>query len=203
MSANPRDPFGRFCRIAIAEYKRDYEKDGAKLGPEALEKALDQVHDTWHRVRTRKPVPKVVSSEAEAIFALYPRKVAKQAALRAILKVLDKVPGDILTERVRVYAGMVARWRKDDRTFVPHPATWFNEGRYDDDPKEWERPNMAPIATTSPAQQPPISEIPNWLERLRAADPDHHYARGRSSWEGMLPFYQHQIARVIERHERR
>jgi hypothetical protein len=28
--------------------------------------------------------------------------------------------------------------------FTPHPATWFNGGRYDDDPKEWE-PHAKPL----------------------------------------------------------
>ncbi len=35
--------------------------------------------------------------------------------------------------------GPVSRWPAEDRKFVPHPATWFNQERYLDDPKEWQR----------------------------------------------------------------
>ena len=44
-----------------------------------------------------------------------------------------------LTERVSAYAEAVKAWPPADHQFIPHPATWFNEGRYDDDPNEWKR----------------------------------------------------------------
>jgi hypothetical protein len=80
---------------------------------------------------------------AEEIYQVYPRKVAKPAAITAILKALD---GDIakrgsLLAKTRAYAEAVSHWPADERQFVPHPATWFNQRRYDDDPTAWAREN--------------------------------------------------------------
>jgi hypothetical protein len=76
---------------------------------------------------------------AEEIYAAYPRKEARQDALRAIGKALTKRSAGELLRATRAYAAAVATWIPDDRKFVPHPATWFNGGRYEDDPKTWER----------------------------------------------------------------
>lgn len=89
----------------------------------------------------------------EDIYAAYPRKEAKQDALRAISKAIEankiaRLGGgwsgvghfaDYLLARTQAYAAAVATWIPDDRKFVPHPATWFNRGSYDDDPTLWER----------------------------------------------------------------
>jgi hypothetical protein len=38
----------------------------------------------------------------------------------------------------------VSAWIPDDRKYVPHPATWFNGGRYEDDPSTWARSAAQP-----------------------------------------------------------
>lgn len=81
------------------------------------------------------------SAVAEAIYALYPRKQGRTAALKAITKAL-KSSG--LTElemqgHVRAFAAAVKTWPADDHRFVPLPATWFNQGRWTDDPSTWVR----------------------------------------------------------------
>lgn len=94
-----------------------------------------------------------------AIYAAYPRKVARPPAIRAIAKALaspplgvglSEWPGDLLaiTER---YAAL----RKTEPIeFTPHPATWFNERRFEDDPSTWvtaasgsAKPAAAPVPT--------------------------------------------------------
>lgn len=83
------------------------------------------------------------------IYQLYPRKVGKRAALAAIDKAISRIKGtmggglfesqaiEYLTERVRLYAHVVSGWPRSDRAFIPHPATWFNQDRFDDDDREW------------------------------------------------------------------
>ena len=74
------------------------------------------------------------------IYEAYPRHVAKQAALKAIKKAHQSGKSlPWLLERVREYAEAVQKWPLKDHEYVPHPATWFNGGRYEDDPKEWIR----------------------------------------------------------------
>ncbi len=89
-------------------------------------------------------VPKgtpTVEALAEAIYGIYPRKEGKKAAIKAIVKVLKA--GEVteleLQATVSRYSAAVAKWPEQDRTFIPHPATWFNQGRYLDDPATWIR----------------------------------------------------------------
>lgn len=81
-----------------------------------------------------------------AVYMLYPRKEGRDKALKAIERVLAK--GAIteleLQARTRAYAEAVAAWPKEERRFIPMPATWFNQGRYDDDPANWIRDTAQP-----------------------------------------------------------
>lgn len=75
--------------------------------------------------------PTAYPSEFETWWELYPRKVGKQKACDAWRKAKRKVGADALLAAVRTHAPVLAA---GDPQFVPHPATWLNEGRYDDPP---------------------------------------------------------------------
>ena len=87
-------------------------------------------------------------NEAAAIYAEYPRKVAKPEAIRAITKALQKHEAPYLLERTREFA---RRQIGQDPQFIPYPATWFNGERFNDDPKTWER--TTPQANQTPLQR--------------------------------------------------
>lgn len=74
-------------------------------------------------------------SPAESIYAAYPKKVGRPAALRAIRRALTKCPFDSLLERTRLYAQTC----NVPAQFIPHPSTWFNQERFNDDPATWRR----------------------------------------------------------------
>jgi hypothetical protein len=75
---------------------------------------------------------------AVSIYDLYPRKVGREKAVQAILRAFLKVDPETLKAKVEEYAAAVTKWPRDRRQFIPHPTTWFNQGRWDDDPAEWE-----------------------------------------------------------------
>jgi hypothetical protein len=80
-----------------------------------------------------------VAEEAEAIYEAFPRKSGKLKALEAIttaLRTSDMSAHGLLVATKR-YADAVSRWPKDRHQFIPMPATWFNQGRYMDDPATW------------------------------------------------------------------
>lgn len=81
----------------------------------------------------------------ERIYEAYPRKVGKQDALKAIRKALDGNPAlaDRMLGLVEAYSFAVSKWPEDAKQFVPHPATWFNRGSYEDDPATWQRRETA------------------------------------------------------------
>ena len=84
----------------------------------------------------------------------YPRKEAKGNAEKAFKKV--DVHVDILIEAIEAQKKSEA-WRKEGGAFIPHPATWLNSRRWEDEP-------MKPIAPTYQR----IGEIPGPdLEKLR------------------------------------
>lgn len=77
----------------------------------------------------------------ERFWAAYPRKVGKGAAWRAWQKI---APSETLTAVMVVAVGeqaLTPQWRKDGGQFVPHPATWLHQGRWDDEP---DVPSKAP-----------------------------------------------------------
>lgn len=84
------------------------------------------------------------------IYAAYPRHVGKAAAMKKIAKAVSLICKERgrgcddaaawLLERVRVYSAARAG---QERQYTPHPATWFHQGRYDDDESEWDPPQTA------------------------------------------------------------
>lgn len=86
---------------------------------------------------SKAPVPQKQSGASsypqafEDWWELYPKKVGKQAALRAWKKAC-KVAGSGGLERA--LESHLPAMRPKELRFIPNPATWLNEGRYDDEP---------------------------------------------------------------------
>lgn len=79
-------------------------------------------------------------SERDSIYLAYPRKVGKGKALKEIGKALDRGHSlELLAQRTKEFAAATAAWPKEERQFIPHPATWFSQDRFLDDPAEWSR----------------------------------------------------------------
>ena len=76
------------------------------------------------------------AADVSQIYDAYPRHVGKQAAHRAIQRALRAVGFTELLEAVTEYANAS---RGADKNYIPHPATWFNQGRWDDDRTQWEQ----------------------------------------------------------------
>ena len=108
---------------------------------------------------------RITKKQIEGIYQAYPKHIGKRAALKAIKTALDRIgkrkpppddPVAWLLERVQVFA---ASPKGSDGKFTPYPATWFNQDRFDDDPKEW----LASKA--KPARQTP--KILDWARKAQ------------------------------------
>ena len=73
----------------------------------------------------------------EAIYQAYPLKVGKVPALKSISKAILKIPAEELLKKVQAFNAV----RNGNLDYCPHPATWFNQERYNDDPSTWVRVN--------------------------------------------------------------
>jgi hypothetical protein len=71
-----------------------------------------------------------LNKNIEAIYSEYPRKVGKLAASKKIAEALKKVNFDDLLEKVKKYSESV---KGKETKYIPHPSTWFGQGRYLDD----------------------------------------------------------------------
>lgn len=88
------------------------------------------------RTKAKNPGSAEYSADFEAWWTLYPRKTGKYDCW-------------LIWQRIRptptLQAKMIATldwqrhctdWTKDHGDFIPHPATWLNQGRWDDEPTE-------------------------------------------------------------------
>ena len=102
----------------------------------------------------------------EHIYTCYPRKVGRGAAIRAIEKASKRVRNtqdlfmisaeEWLMARVQSYCQAVQypRLNAKQKSLIPHPATWFNQGRYLDDPAEWGPPHDDAPDAYKPRKRP-------------------------------------------------
>lgn len=102
---------------------------GAPEKPDALKNAPN-------KERKKSTKKDSASPEVVNIYEAYPRKVGRPAALRAITKALKTTPAETLLNHTKMFASTV---NGSDPQFIPHPRTWFNQERYNDDPSTWKR----------------------------------------------------------------
>lgn len=67
-----------------------------------------------------------IYSSFEKFWSSYPRKVGKGAAEKSWIKALQS------TEADTIIASLVAYKFSEDTNFIPHPATWLNQRRWED-----------------------------------------------------------------------
>lgn len=116
--------------------KRGGEAKARKTNGTPVANASDLLcHSSDIRSQNKKEEPTVPCSRAddfERFWAAYPRKVAKDAARRAFPKAVSRISS---AEPMAVILAGIERalpgW--GDPQFIPHPASWLNAGRWDDE----------------------------------------------------------------------
>lgn len=75
-----------------------------------------------------------ISDDFSAWWAAYPRKVGKRAAQLAWKRA--KPPALDVLLRALAWQKESEEWQKDGGLFIPHPATYLNQGRWEDEPRQ-------------------------------------------------------------------
>ena len=96
------------------DIKCDQDKDN---------KTIDQDKDKKKRADAK-------TDDFDAFWAVYPRKVGKGDAKKAFAKV--KAPVSVLISAVNTQK-QSQQWLKDNGQYIPNPATWLNQGRWEDE----------------------------------------------------------------------
>lgn len=80
------------------------------------------------------PIPPPTPPKGEAFdrfWAAYPKKTGKQAAYKAFVKIKG-VSVETMIKAVE-YQRSTEQWQKENGRFIPNPATWLNQGRWEDE----------------------------------------------------------------------
>lgn len=97
----------------------------------------EKMRTTVQESREEKKNPPTPRGEAtdrfEEFWKAYPRKTAKSAAKRAWVRL--RVSDELLKSMLSAIAQqrLSEQWSKNGGQFIPHPATWLNGGRWQDD----------------------------------------------------------------------
>jgi hypothetical protein len=70
----------------------------------------------------------------ESFYAAYPRHVGRAAAEKAFAKAVRVATAEVIVAGAKRFAADPNLPPKEQAQFIPHPATWLNAGRWDDDP---------------------------------------------------------------------
>lgn len=103
-------------------------KRGASESPS--EPLADKDKEVFKRSRSTTSSSTGYSDEFSTWWEHYPRKVAKGAAAKRFAKAIKLIDVDTLIAATDRFAASV---RDEDRKYVPHPATWLNDRRWEDD----------------------------------------------------------------------
>jgi hypothetical protein len=101
----------------------------------------------------------------DAFWEAYPRKVGKEAARKAWPKAADNLPAII---EALSWQRVSESWTKDGGTFIPHPATYLNGHRWEDEKPAPYTPARTPQKSPSNAAH---GSDPSQYERLVIRSP--------------------------------
>ena len=138
------------------------------LTAEFPDEARDQyeLHTAWAKHHGQQPLTpqqhkrraNSLEVKAAAIFAAYPRRVGGRAARQPIKRALQTEPFDKLLKATQQFATAWVGALPGEQRYCPHPARWFSEERYADDPATW-----GPSTSTAP---PVTGSLPQQIRNL-------------------------------------
>ena len=108
------------------------------------------------------------AEDFEQFWVAYPKKVGKKDALKSWMKASDKPQVSEILMAIE-NAKKSEQWLKDNGQFIPNPATWLKQGRWDDQPSELKGRSNGKAIPPFPGPDDPIGR---GLWRRSYGDPD-------------------------------
>lgn len=157
----------KYSVISLVNWDRyqQHEPAGQPASPPAGQPAPNQHLTTEQEVKNintptlsslrserASPTGKTFPQEFLDFWSAYPKKTGKDAAYRAwqTKKRERRLPAiDDLLEAVRK-AKASDQWQEDGGKYIPNPATWLNQGRWEDEAVEDSTPRGKPIYLRDP-----------------------------------------------------
>ena len=121
-SENPKNPslFSETQKSQEEEKEKDKDKD------------KDQDQEKDKDVTGAKAPSRARDGRFDVFWANYPRKVGKEAARKAFSRL--NMTNELLSQMLSAIKQQCAspQWTKDNGQYIPNPATWLNQGRWED-----------------------------------------------------------------------
>ncbi|WGH91433.1 hypothetical protein QDX21_07140 [Auritidibacter ignavus] len=125
---------------------RDKEENVHPVTRKSTRRKSTQPLGTPSDTKTKKPAR--YAEEFETWWEIYPRKVGKERAAKAFATATEKATLEELNKGAENYRRAVVG---KDPTYIAHPATWLNSGRWTDEPDKEITPEELP-----PPKLPPF-----------------------------------------------
>jgi hypothetical protein len=128
------DAYAKKCKQASENRRKgiisDVTDDNARQRPSTSVNGSDHNNINKRDIKDNK---KDISERFERFWSVYPRHIAKQNAKKSF----DKLNPDdeLLAVMIRAVNEQkkTDQWTKDNGQFIPHPATWINQKRWEDE----------------------------------------------------------------------
>jgi hypothetical protein len=100
---------------------------------EFLSDNTDDLQDKIRQDKTSESDNNALKASFQKFWGVYPKKVAKEAALKAFKKISPDEP--LLNKIVSSVQSFTQTkdWQKEDGQFIPNPASWLNGRRWEDE----------------------------------------------------------------------
>jgi hypothetical protein len=118
--------------IDASDVQVESEQDGHTRRTVLNNKEKNGKNKEEKKIENKKGRKVEYTEEFKQWWEAYPKKVGKQAAYKAFLKVdPDAELLKKMLETIKQWKKS-KQWNKDSGQFIPHPQTWLNQGRWDD-----------------------------------------------------------------------
>lgn len=161
-ASTPPDAIGNAIGNAMSYASGVGEGVGVSSSPPVGLNSALQTKNTRAPRSTREPTP----PGFDEFWSAYPRKEGKRKAQQAYTAALKRgaEPAELLSA-ARHYRTLTAN---TEPRFIAHPATWLNQGRYDDEPATQA---YLPVAVGSTPRQGTTTQRVNAILALKRGDP--------------------------------
>ena len=127
----PKNNLGENLQVSCGLEKPEPRENLGEDENENRNRDVDVVED--ERPSPAHAKPSVQEKRFTEFWAAYPRKAGKQAALKAWGKIK---PDAALHAKIMAAVEQQkrsAQWKRDAGQYIPHPTTWLNQGRWEDE----------------------------------------------------------------------
>lgn len=138
------------CEALTAGLFYDHHRDCVDVPRDVPQVPVDDAPHEAPLITAKANGTRLTANGLREMFAdfwrAYPRKVGKEAAWKSWQRVK---PDGVLVTRMLYTLGwqrQQADWLKDGGQFIPHPATWLNQGRWQDEPSNAPQVSPATLA---------------------------------------------------------